>query len=217
MSLPMLAVSAFVIALSGAMMPGPLLTYCVNGSLRRGFIAGPLIITGHAILELLLVILLLSGLNNLFSSDLFAAVVGIIGGFVLIVMAADMIKSAVKKEVSLEKEVSEESSKEVKPSGFIIPGALVSLSNPYWTIWWATIGITYLVSASQQGIAGAGAFFVGHITADYVWYALIAFVVSRGRKFLNDRIYRYLIIFFALVLVYFGLTFLSEGLQFYWF
>ncbi|WP_049773801.1 LysE family transporter [Halanaerobium hydrogeniformans] len=61
-----LAFSSFIIGLSGAMMPGPLLTYVINGSLQKGFIAGPLIITGHAILELILVVLLLSEMNRPF-------------------------------------------------------------------------------------------------------------------------------------------------------
>lgn len=216
MSLPLLTVSAFVIGLSGAMMPGPLLTYVVNGSLREGFISGPLIITGHVILELLLVILLLSGLNAVFASDYFAAVIGIIGGVVLILMALSMIKAVYKKEVSFEEEVRGGKVEEINASGLIIPGALVSISNPYWTIWWATIGITYLVNASKQGIAGTGAFFIGHIAADYAWYALVAFVVSRGRKFLNDRIYRLLIVIFALILIYFAFQFLFSGARYFW-
>jgi hypothetical protein len=52
--------SSFVIALSGALMPGPLLTATISECSQRGFIAGPLLITGHAILELVLVIALLS-------------------------------------------------------------------------------------------------------------------------------------------------------------
>ncbi|MFW5984805.1 MAG: LysE family transporter [Halanaerobiaceae bacterium] len=212
MSWTMLLGSAFLIGLSGAMMPGPVLTYVVNGSLRKGFIAGPLIITGHALLELLLVVLLLSGLSNLFASELFTSLVGVIGGGFLLFMALGMVKSVVKKEVSLEEEMEEKSG---GATGLILPGALISISNPYWILWWATVGITYLANSYQQGLLGTGVFFMGHIAADFAWYSLIAFVVSRGRKFINDRAYRGLIIFFGLVLMYFSGVFILDGIQYF--
>ncbi|MCC3145155.1 LysE family translocator [Halanaerobium sp. Z-7514] len=210
-----LAFSSFIIGLSGAMMPGPLLTYVINGSLQKGFIAGPLIITGHAILELILVILLLSGMSRLFASPLFAAVIGIVGGLVLILMAADMINSALKKKISFEKALNKKADGEEKLRGLIIPGALVSIANPYWTIWWATIGMTYLANASQHGNTAAASFFMGHISADFAWYALIAFFISKGRKFLNDNLYRKLIIIFSLLLIYFGASFLIDSIQYF--
>jgi len=210
-----LAFSSFIIGLSGAMMPGPLLTYVISGSLKRGFIAGPLIIIGHAVLELLLVVLLLLGLNQLFASPLFTAIIGIIGGIVLILMALDMIRSASTKSLSLEKSLEADSSTEHKLRGFIIPGALISIANPYWTIWWATIGMSYLANASQHGPTATGSFFIGHIAADFGWYALVSFVVARGRKFLNDRIYRNLIIIFSLILIYFGFSFLIDSIKYF--
>ena len=50
--------TSFVIALSGALMPGPLLTVTISESARRGFVAGPLLIAGHGLLELALVVAL---------------------------------------------------------------------------------------------------------------------------------------------------------------
>ena len=209
MNLPLLFASAFVIGLSGAMMPGPVLTYVVNGSLRKGFWAGPMVITGHSILELLLVILLLSGLSGLFAAPLFTALVGIIGGLFLIFMAINMIKSVKQATLNLE----QQKAKEINSNKYMLAGALISLSNPYWIIWWATIGITYLVSAQKQGIVGVGTFLTGHLAADFAWYSLISFVVSKGKKFISDRVYRILIILFSLFLIYFALLFIHDGLQ----
>jgi threonine/homoserine/homoserine lactone efflux protein len=42
---------SFALALSGVLLPGPLLTVTISESARRGFKAGPLLITGHGLLE----------------------------------------------------------------------------------------------------------------------------------------------------------------------
>lgn len=58
--------SSFLIGFSGAMMPGPMLGVTISGSLKRGWIAGPLVVLGHGILELMLVIAMISGLKDFF-------------------------------------------------------------------------------------------------------------------------------------------------------
>ncbi|AZR72024.1 lysine transporter LysE [Anoxybacter fermentans] len=213
MSILELFVSAFIIGLSGAMMPGPLLTYVINSSLRRGFIAGPLLVFGHALLELTLVILMILGLSKLFANSTFTAVVGIIGGSVLFWMGYGMIKAAIKKEISIE----DASPKEGKVSGLILPGAIVSASNPYWILWWATVGMTYLANASKQGIMGVSAFYFGHIFSDLIWYSFVAWIVAFGRKVLNDKMYRGLVAVFGVVLIYFAATFIIDGFRYFGF
>ncbi len=68
--------SSFLIALSGALMPGPLLTYTVAESARRGFWAGPIIMLGHGFLELGLVVLLLLGIGAIINQPLIMGIVG---------------------------------------------------------------------------------------------------------------------------------------------
>ena len=61
MNLPILFGSAFVVALSGALMPGPLLAVTLGHSPRYGWIFGPLAILGHGILELGLISIIFLG------------------------------------------------------------------------------------------------------------------------------------------------------------
>ena len=63
-ALAAIAGTSFILALSGALMPAPLLTVTVAEAAQRGVRAGPLIITGHAILELLLVVAVIKGLGG---------------------------------------------------------------------------------------------------------------------------------------------------------
>ena len=101
---------------------------------------------------------------------------------------------------------------ETRQGGVIIDGILLSLANPYWSIWWASIGLGYIFHAMAFGITGVIVFFVGHILADFVWYAAISIAVSRGRSFLNDSLYRKLIGGCATFLLLFSFYFLYSAL-----
>lgn len=67
-SLTAIFLSSFLLALSGAMMPGPLLTATIGESASRGPSTGPLLILGHGILEVALLLLLFLGLSPFFQS-----------------------------------------------------------------------------------------------------------------------------------------------------
>lgn len=198
---------AFVIGLSGAMMPGPFLTTTVGETSRRGFIAGPMLIIGHSILELALLIGLVLGLTPLFENELVVLIISLAGGTILLWMAADMFKSLPKLTLSLD----------IKETGkhhlLIWTGILVSLSNPYWSIWWATIGLNLILDSSQSGFPGVTFFYFGHIMSDIIWYLFVATAVSRGRRFLNNKIYRGLIGFCGCFLVFFAIKFLYSGIK----
>ena len=208
MTLSLIAIftSSFIIALSGALMPGPLLTFTVSESPQRGAITGPLVILGHGILELALVLALLSGMAPFFKRDEVFVTIALAGGIILFWMAISMFRSLPALRLDF-------TEKEQKPKNLIMAGILMSLANPYWTIWWATIGLGYIMHSVKFGIAGVVAFFVGHILADLAWYALISFSVSKGRSFFTDTIYRRLIGSCAFFLIIFAGYFFYSGLE----
>jgi threonine/homoserine/homoserine lactone efflux protein len=208
MTLSLIAIfsSSFVIALSGALMPGPLLTVTVSESTQRGAIAGPMMILGHAILELSLVLALLSGLAPFLKRDEVFVVIALVGGCILFWMAVSMFRSLPTLRLDLTGE-------EQKPRNLIVAGILLSLANPYWTIWWATIGLGYILHSVKFGIGGVIAFFIGHIMADLAWYAFISFSVAKGRILFNDTIYRRLIGGCALFLIIFAGYFFYSGIE----
>jgi threonine/homoserine/homoserine lactone efflux protein len=208
MTLSLIAIfsSSFVIALSGALMPGPLLTVTVSESTQRGAVAGPLMILGHAILELTLVLALLSGLAPFLKRDEVFVVIALVGGCILFWMAVSMFRSLPTLRLDLTGE-------EQKTRNLILAGILMSIANPYWTIWWATIGLGYILHSVKFGITGVIAFFIGHIMADLAWYAFISFSVAKGRSFFNDTVYRRLIGGCALFLLLFAGYFFYSGIE----
>lgn len=208
MTLSLIAIffSSFVIALSGALMPGPLLTMTVTESTRRGAVAGPLIILGHGMLELALVMALLLGMAPFLKRNEVFIFIALFGGVILFWMAISMLRSLPTLRLNLD-------ASSLKSQNLILAGILFSLANPYWTIWWASIGLGYIMSSCKFGTPGIIAFFTGHILADLFWYSLVSFSVAGGRRFFTDRSYRWLIGFCAVFLVVFAVYFFYSGVQ----
>jgi threonine/homoserine/homoserine lactone efflux protein len=195
---------SFVLALSGVMTPGPILTATVAESAHRGFWAGPLMMVGHALLELLLVLAIIQGLAAHLKSPPVIGIIALLGGGVLIWLGLSMVRQA--SGLSLEgTTVDHRAEKTTHP---VVLGILTTLSNPYWSLWWATIGLGYLVAAMKYGAVGLLVFFGGHISADFSWYSLVSFGVSRGKTLLRDRGYRIMIQVCGFFLLAFGGWFL---------
>lgn len=210
MSVAALFITAFMAGLSGAMMPGPLLTAAIAESTQRGFWAGPLIILGHAILELTLILALLAGLSSFITKASVAMVISLVGGVFLLYLGFTMVRDAKAGRVSVDTEAAAETAGKLMHP--VPVGILVSLSNPYWTIWWATIGLTYLSLAMKNGAIGVAVFFSGHITADLLWYSLISGLVAGGMRFLNQKVFNFILILCGLFLIGLGFYFIYTGL-----
>ena len=197
--------SSFVIALSGALMPGPLLTAVIADSTQRGFITGPLMIAGHAVLELVLIIALLTGLAPFFQLPAVFVITALAGAAILLFMAVGMFRTLPSLSLSWEGERKQHNHP-------VLSGILMSLSNPYWIIWWASIGLGYIIYSQKFGLPGILFFFTGHIMADLAWYSFISAAVAGGRRFFSDRIYRGLIAACAAFLVVFAGYFAYSGI-----
>ena len=88
----------------------------------------------------------------------------------------------------------------------VLAGVVVSCSNPYWSLWWATIGLGMLVRAQEAGGFGVALFLVGHLLADFVWYSGISVVIAKGRQVIPTRFFRGLIVVCGVFLVYLAVT-----------
>ncbi len=97
-------------------------------------------------------------------------------------------------------------------AGAIVTGLAATITNPYWIVWWATVGLSYLTMAAPLGAIGAGAFYVGHILSDFCWYAAVALAVAGGRRLLTGRGYKYLLAACGLLLFGLGSVFAGKGL-----
>lgn len=189
-------ITSFLVGLSGALVPGPMLTVTISDSFKKGFIAGPLITSGHIFIELIVVLLLLFGLGWIIGSPMASIIIGILGGIVLIIMGFQIIKETPELETSeLNLENNAENAQNTKlntsNSHSAFKGILTSLSNPFFFIWWATIGGAFIIKGmALAGFLGIFAFLIGHWSSDLLWFSFVSFLSSKSSTLVNPRNYK---------------------------
>ena len=203
--------TSLIVGFSGALMPGPLLTVVISGSARRGFWEGPALVLGHAVAEALIVAALAVGLSRLLKQNLVAGLIGLLGGAFLLWMGFDIVRSAWWGAVSLEQATGAEAGLQLGP---IITGIVVSISNPYWVLWWATVGASYVALSLDRGPLGLGSFYFGHILSDLSWYSLVAVLIARGKALLSQPLYRLILLVCGFFLMALSVYFIYSGIKF---
>ncbi len=204
-------ITSFTVALSGALMPGPLLTVTISETANRGYSAGPLLMVGHSGLELALVAAICLGLDVYLKMAPVMALSALLGGSILIYLGAEMMRQAGR--LSFQGPRGAVSPRRSRSP--VITGAVTSLANPYWTLWWATFGLGYLMKISDKGLPGTAVFFAGHIAADFAWYTLVSFGISKGAAIMRDKAYHALIRACGVFLMLFGGWFLFTAKDFF--
>ncbi|MEP7359292.1 MAG: LysE family translocator [Anaerolineales bacterium] len=208
MSLALLFAFSFVVGFGAVITPGPISTAIVTESARRGFITGPLVATGHVALEFLMVVGLALGLSAGLRTPLVITVVSLLGGALLIWMGGGMVLGAARGRLRLPEPGAD--MKTLSNRQLLALGAGATLINPFWYSWWLTVGATYLAFPQVQvyGAAGILIFYLGHIAGDYLWDCILSGVVGGGRKWITDRLYKWVIGVCGAYLVYLGVVFL---------
>lgn len=213
-NLAVIFAQAFVVGLSGALMPGPLLTYNIQLSYKRGFWTGPQLVLGHALLEAALIIGLLCGLGSFIQLKATRITLGILGGLMLFWMGMDLIRSESRRGTSANVEAAATGDSGTVTNLPPIPaGVVISITNPYFLLWWAVLGLAMITQAYTVSWLGVAAFYCGHILSDFSWYSLISAVIVKGKRFISEKIYRWLLLICGLFLIALALWFVWDALN----
>ena len=206
-----IAGSAFLVAFSGALVPGPMLAVTLGETPGSGPATGLFVALGHSILELALLIAILLGFDALFTSPAVSSAIGLIGGAMLVFMGATMILEARKAAPATPGATLGGRRRSVP--GLMYEGVYTSVSNPYFFLWWATVGLGYIVISRKFGPAGIAVFYAGHISADIVYYSFVSATLHFGRGTLGARGLKALSVACAAALLCFGAYFAHSGLK----
>ena len=209
MDLSAIFLNSFIVGFSGAMMPGPLLAVGISETPKHGWRTGPIITVGHAIAEIGVVLVLMLGVVAIAHNSTVTKIISIVGGVALIFMGVMMFWDTIKNKVSYD---TVNSAEKVKSRLLAGKGITATLSNPFWWVWWGTVGLALLVDSQQAGIKGPVVFYFGHILSDLVWYSAVSIILWQGRKLLMGTPLKVLLSGCALFLIYLGVKFLWGGI-----
>lgn len=189
-----------LITISGALSPGPLTMATIIHGSKGGLKAGLGCALGHMIVELPLVLLIWFGLLNVIGQTV-KHFLGIVGGLALIVFGGLQLRWCLKSNnpnpgntVSVER-------------GSVLTGVVLSGLNPYFLLWWISIGSALIYEATSLGLMqGLTVMYVSHVWLDYLWLGFLAYISKYGLKILGLKIYRYILVLFSIVLIVFGVS-----------
>ncbi|MEO9294928.1 MAG: LysE family transporter [Nitrososphaera sp.] len=206
-------IEVVAVSASGVLTPGPLFVANVlygggcGGNSRRGAVSGIKVAHGHAIVEIIIISAIAAGL---FSAPVFVpgytGTIALVGGAAILGFAALQVIGIARnndvKEPILVK----------RKSPFVI-GVALSALNPFFIIWWLTVGLKLVADSAMFGlVAGVVVLFALHVWMDYVWLAATAYLASKGSSAIKSKYYKILMMALSGVLVYYGMQFLMAGI-----
>ncbi|TAK11514.1 MAG: hypothetical protein EPO32_11745 [Anaerolineae bacterium] len=200
---------SFAVGLGAVISPGPVSTAIVSQAPRAGWRVGPLVATGHSLMEAVLVVLIALGLAAGMARPGVQLALALGGGLLLLWMGGGMLWALRQGKVRIPGVSAEGAT--LTPRQMIRLGMLTTLSNPFWYAWWVTVAAGYLGQAQQLGTAAVAAFYFGHISADYAWDTALSTLVGAGRRWITEPVYRGLVGLSGAFFIYLGLVFLRQA------
>jgi threonine/homoserine/homoserine lactone efflux protein len=195
-------VTVVIVTASGALAPGPLTFGMIIHGSEGGARSGIACATGHMIVEFPLVLALAFGLTAAISQPSIKTIVGLIGGVGLICFGGMQIYETLKKKTS-------KAWTSNLPGSSILLGLILTGLNPYFILWWFTIGSMLILQAlTYAALLGVLIMYLSHVWMDYAFLTALAHFGKKGKAFLGSRYYRLILLAFGMILVYFGITFL---------
>jgi len=197
------------ISASGVFAPGPLLVANLACATYKDKWSGIKVACGHTIVELMLIIILSAGLFTVDTAKKYTSFVGLIGGIAILCFAGFQVTTIIKKKRP------ERYMRYVtgNKNPFLIGLSFTAL-NPFFILWWFTAGLKLISDSAEFGVTtGLIILFALHIWMDYAWLGLTAYLSSKGISLLNSQAYQVILLGLATILVYYGTSFLIQGLS----
>lgn len=203
MDLLFFLVQVVMISCSGVMQPGPVTATVITMGTRNRY-AGMLMALGHGMVEFPLMVIIVLGVGKFFELRGVQIALGWVGGLFLILMAVQGLNSLRTKV-------------EVEPKAFsgkpILAGIVLSAGNPFFLIWWATVGLALATQAAQWGIWAFVLFALTHFSMDLIWLQILSWASFKGSVLLGPRGLRVVLMFCSAALLAFGLFFIYRAMS----
>ena len=196
-------VQVFIISCSGAMQPGPVTATVIKMGAHNRW-AGTLLAIGHGIIEFPLMVIIILGMGEYFKIEKVQIAIGLAGGVFLLLMGIQTFLS-LKSNLNTETKALHG-----KP---VLAGIILTGSNPYFLVWWATVGLALATQAATWGVWAFVLFAITHWFVDLIWLQLLSFTSFKGSVLLGKHGLKVILSFCAAALLFFGLYFILNAIK----
>jgi|YelNatPaOPRAMG01_1025707.scaffolds.fasta_scaffold02647_16 threonine/homoserine/homoserine lactone efflux protein len=198
----LILLSTILVSLSGVMSPGPMTAAVIQMGASQKY-SGVFLSLGHAVVEIPLIFSIYYGAGGFLQIHSVRIVVGILGGLFLFMMGMSLIKYKEVRDGFM-------SDKGLSP---FYSGIVLSVGNPYFILWWATVGAGLIISVKRFGYIGLFLFIVFHWICDLVWYGVLSFASYKGMRILGHNAYQRVCFFCGLFMFFFSGVFIMSSLK----
>ncbi len=202
LSYPAFLLETLLISLSGVMAPGPITAVSVGKGSESPH-AGALVAVGHGLIEIPLIALVAWGFGRLVSAPYAKMVIALLGGAILVLMGIDMLRKVRQAEIGERRGARSP----------LAAGALLSIANPYFLIWWMTAGAALVARSLQFGLVGVLTVALGHWSCDLGWSYMLSIVSFRGGRTFGRRFQETVFVLCGAFLLFFGGKYIWEAVQ----
>lgn len=158
---------------------------------------------GHGVVELPLVVLIVLGLGRFFEMEGVKIAFGLAGGAFLMVLGVQMFQAA-RRPAALNAARDGRST--------FTTGILLTACNPYFLLWWATVGLALATQASQFGLLAFALFAGLHWLCDVAWLEVLSLASYRGSRVFSEKSQRLVLAICGAALFFFAGKFLVDAL-----
>ncbi|MCY4064286.1 MAG: LysE family transporter [Chloroflexi bacterium] len=195
--------AAFFMAISFALQPGPIGFEALRRGISHGWGAALRVELGSLVGDGVWALIALLGAAILFQNPFVTLLLGFFGSGLLLRFAWQAWQAS-RSDVVI-------AAADNRPGNHFVAGAMLSLSNPQnITAWLGMSGVIVGLGFLDPQPVHILVFFSGFMMAQICWCFFFATVVEFGRRFLNQRLFRWINLACAAFLTYLGVTLLLQ-------
>jgi len=191
---------AVLISLSGVIAPGPVTAVTISKGTKSPH-AGAMIALGHGMVEIPLMILILYGFGDILKMTYMKAIISLLGGLFLLKIGLDLLKGIKQAKIDSSND----------PSSPLRAGIILTLANPYFLVWMATIGSILIFRSYAFGLLGFIIFMIAHWSCDFLWLYFLSALSFKGGQFFGKKLQQVLFLICGVFLLFFSSKFIYDA------
>ncbi len=191
-----------ILGLVAGLSPGPMLALVIAETLKFGKEEGFKVAVSPLITDSTILLLTLLALSTLAEHDLVIGLISIFGACYLIHIGLENLRLKTSRfEVAIER-------KEAFKRAII-----TNLLNPHTYLFWVSVGSPIILETLKTDALATIFFLLGFYTFLMGSMTFVALVVDRSKSFVKSKYYSYVVRLLGIILIFFALTVLIEGLK----